>query len=57
LKFPTAVVDPFVSMTRRQTCGPAASATPVFVTVFHVCQPPVFGTLTAPVLLAPFTSK
>src|SRR5262245_48351296 len=55
-KLPVAVVDPFVSITRRQTCVPDARLTPGFVTVVHVCQPPVFGTLSGPVLSTPSTS-
>src|SRR5206468_9524362 len=56
LKFPTHPVAPTASMTTRTTCVPEASEIPVAVMVRHVCQPPVLGTVSAPVLSTPSTS-
>ena len=56
LKFATDPPGPTLSITTLMTCVPAASAIPVLVIVFHVCHPPVFGTVSVPVLFTPSTS-
>src|SRR5258706_10545405 len=53
----TLPVDPLASNASRSLRVPAFSGTWRTVTVFQVCQPPVFGTCTAPVAFTPSTSR
>src|SRR5215211_7888721 len=55
-KLPIPEVDPLISITNRRTCAPPARVTPLVRTVVQVCQLPVSGTVSGPVLSAPFTS-
>src|SRR5687767_3975873 len=45
-----------LSKTTRIVCWPAEMATPVFVSVFHDCQPPVLASVIGPVLSTPSIS-
>ena len=48
---------PFASITSFSRWAPAGNETPVFVTVCHVSQLPVFGSVMAPVTLTPSTVR
>src|SRR5687767_12214267 len=47
---------PPLSITTRMTCCPALNVTFDTTFVVHVCHPPVFGILCAPVTFTPFIS-
>src|SRR3954471_20038618 len=56
LKLPTEPLLPTPSSATRRMCWPFASVTPLLVTVCQVWNPPVLGTASEPVMLAPSIS-